>query len=629
MPGLRSLVARRRATLPSPSPLTTPIDLGPSPKSAEAQLISDPPEWPENNGDIYPNPAALSTNIISDSSTSNNSHNHQDVKSSVAASCSTAVTSFNSELSWILADKMSNLESNLDQCSNHTPSKDSGYGFLNSNDECSSPGGDESSVNVLSKNNTINNSHVYTSGVSSSLTNTPNSLASTPNYSANTPSYPSNSHSECQIKDDSNNIHSNSAERIVIKMKLLPMSLDKDSINATKNNECDITCIESDQENISAETPFKTKASKYTRWTIDTIINGPVVKKEPPDDILSNKNSFESNIENLKVKQEYNCEENSLQSNIVDSNSNLMHESVTKVEVNESNFVDSKITDNGDDCFKSDGKGLTGKSIKLYFGNSLIGRNIVGLQDLKNFTDENSSSSTYSSSEQTTETDQSSHGSCSSSRRQSHCSDPGSDSDAAMGKNNSSSGCSLVIKRVENSDCYSCVRSNQINRKDLYESSPEKKTIASCRPKRKAAVIASEKCLISLSNFDAYYRQESSKSNNTNFKVKSVKSSKLESQPNSQKPFGNKTSESKNISGLHIDNSIECSVQLCDVFRNQSLSGLVCPGCCQAYDAQNDAVIDLGEKTLSLECVKCKWLVIRRLIQKEIDVPNAGLLSSH
>ena len=528
MPGLRSLVARRRATLPSQSPVSTAVDVRRSPKSADAKLeaesIRKSLEWPLTNSCNYSSTDLLFNNISCS----------QVDKMDTGVSCGISSNSMynsapdlSSNLSWYLNDKMNASKKflNIDQCSDQTAGKDSGYG-----DDCP----------------------VLNSGMNHS----PKSQMYTDNLS--TSSFPDDKCVET------------GPERIVIKMKLMhKSSFENDSAN---QDDCDITCIESD----NGEKESGTK-SKYTRWTIDTIINAPVenIKKEPIDDDISQFDSTD--------KQNY-----------FDTNSNLMSDSNKSQSID----TDNSSVDSSTDGYRSDGNSLNGKSIKLYFGNNLVSKNIV--LDFKECFNNPSGIGSPTSSE----TDQSSLASSLSSRRESHSSDISTDSDA----NARDKGCNLVIKRVENSDSYSCIRTGSKKQRDISRLN----SIANSRPKRRAAVLAGEKCLVSLANFDTSrkitnYIKRTSVQNKCDLKAKTVRS--ISCDDNLITPFQEKR-------------DIQCSVQLCDVFKNQSLSRLVCPGCFQSYDAQNNAVINLGEKTLSLECVKCNWLVVRRLIHREIDVPS-------
>lgn len=408
-------------------------------------------------------------------------------------------------------------------------------------------------------------------------------------------------------------------DRIVIKMKLLHSSSSaEEDISSAEN--ANITEL-----GLANKSSIKYNLAKYTCWTIDSIING----REDPgnEEILDKDNDCE--IEELdgredkkasvadspkKTRKRRNSEicEDSKDTNL-DTNKNLMKKSL-KITI--TNPMRNKVPpeDNG-----SDDKNMERKCEDMVMDTEKIMEDGDKVQSLGSVCDERGSSEQepecqlqYSSRKGKVGSGKSpsptpSAESCdnSISRAQPDCEGRRCNRSSDLcGKVNDHlvtsdvKKCSIVIKRIYKNDNYSCYSSSLCDKKTVLSIDDGTQR----RSKRRAAVEASERCHKTLRSLD----MGDAKSGKVSFtgvlnKKKDILSVNL---------TRNKT----------IVNQIpQCSVLLYDVFMNQRINQMVCPGCSRHYDSSDSVQVNMNKATISLLCSSCQWLVVKDVHPQEVD----------
>lgn len=343
-------------------------------------------------------------------------------------------------------------------------------------------------------------------------------------------------------------------ERIVIKMKLLHGSSLSDVTNIAADGSDGTDNIKRSDIHYDSATSPKSK----TRWTIDSILNQPVdaLKLEnitPEKEIKDNvSETIKKDLSGLRNTQESS--------------------EIYSYDVKEQSFylTEVNLNCNGTDTCASDSNiGTKPDQTKpLYNGNN-ADNYIQKDQNLKTTLSFNNIS-----------------GFNDNIRRPSNSSDTSEDSilseTSTVSSTSSSSGssvksCSIVIKRLENSDNYSCFRSPKTKRKRCSETNLPKTVYLKTRKSSLPLLYIPKRFLYSSSS-----------------------------------------------------NILPCSVILCDIFSNYPFTKELCPRCFNFYNFPNDVYVNIIANTITLQCLTCKWLVVRTLRSKEINIythtPNINII---
>ncbi|KAK8748338.1 hypothetical protein OTU49_016086 [Cherax quadricarinatus] len=436
------------------------------------------------------------------------------------------------------------------------------------------------------------------------------------------------------IKSDSGASPS-SQERIVIKMKLLHSDLgsENDRHNSTEN--ASITELRLDSRN-SVKYPM----AKYTRWTIDSIINGreDMCSEEGSDKVCKDdeqkivkeelhlkedgKTSLSSSPKRInKRRSSEMCSES--KDPKLDTNKNFMKKTLritisnplrTRVSTVD-DCVDVKLKENDDStvvkCERFPEKrneivqpvtvSIVRKSSRLQKESQsqtplcstrkLKGRHLKSpspAPSIESFASSTSASRASCDSRRCSQSSETSASSVTSILSE------GSDHSvvAEMKK------CSIVIKRIYATDNYSCYSSSLCNKKVVLKN----QDVHSTRPKRKAAIEATLKCHKSLKTCDT---------NDAKTKL----------------PLNGAFDKGKNFVSVNVEkktlhNNIgipRCSVLLYDVFMNRRINKMECPGCSRHYDSTDSVQVNINKATISLLCSACQWLVVKDVHPREVD----------
>lgn len=141
--------------------------------------------------------------------------------------------------------------------------------------------------------------------------------------------------------------------------------------------------------------------------------------------------------------------------------------------------------------------------------------------------------------------------------------------------------------------------SSVMDRRRRYSQRENRLSESDVRPKRKAAVEANEKINNKLYTFDTHEL----------VKVKV--------------PWNGVISKKAMMSPINKSNIKplpKCSVIICDVFMNQRISNMKCPGCSKNYDSSDYIGMNIGQKTISFVCSSCSWMIVKRTRSQEVAV---------
>ncbi|KAL7643469.1 UNVERIFIED_CONTAM: hypothetical protein RMT77_005451 [Armadillidium vulgare] len=323
-----------------------------------------------------------------------------------------------------------------------------------------------------------------------------------------------------------------SPERIIIKMKLLHGSSLSDVTNITSESSSD------GSEVITTEFKYEEPKTAITHWTIDSILNKPVIN-ENVNIYTRNENDSvcveKDNSDRIEDSTEYEINNSSIgsQSSV---NINNVSEKLLKTELN--------------NCTEGNDKNLI---LKIISTPEKVTVEIPQTSEISQCELARRPSNSSETSEDSV------------------CSEASTLSSNSLSSDSSLKSCSIVIKRLENSNTYSCFRSPKSKRK----------------------------------------RGHSGKSRRKDYQAK---------QDSQENYLLKKYNNSLNCNGS--SNALPCSVTLCDIFSNYPFPKEVCPSCSQYYDIESDMYVDICSNTLTLQCYNCKWLVIKRIKLKEVDVVN-------
>lgn len=412
-------------------------------------------------------------------------------------------------------------------------------------------------------------------------------------------------------------------DRIVIKMKLLHSgSTAKEDTRSTENG--NITELR-----LANKSSLKYSLAKYTRWTIDSIING---REDLGNEEMLDKNS-DCEAEELGVRQEKkgciinspkktrkrrNSEvcEDSKDSNL-DTNKNFMKKSL-KITItnplrnkmssddgNEDRDMERKsenVTLNPEKFIKQDDKVQSLSSV-------CEGRSSPGQEPESQF---HYAARKGKAGSGKPPSPTPSAGSCSSSTGgvQPECEEKcGRGREASPGEGfcgevndhlvtSDVKKCSIVIKRIYKNDNYSCYSSSLCDKKTVLSIDDGTQR----RSKRRAAVEASERCHKTLRSLD----------------MCNAKPGKIS--------LAGVLSKNKDILSVNLTtnkaiiNQIpQCSVMLYDVFMNSRIDQMVCPGCSRHYDSSDSVQVNMNKATISLLCSSCQWLMVKNVHPLEVD----------
>ncbi|XP_042874291.1 uncharacterized protein LOC122254597 [Penaeus japonicus] len=447
------------------------------------------------------------------------------------------------------------------------------------------------------------------------------SIPSSPGDSLNISSLPSSPNKYATVGSPSKlNAGSSpsSQERIVIKMKLLHSEARSENDKHKRGDPTDESNSRSEHRNC-----IRYPNVKYTRWTIDSIING---REDGNIDEISGKDSKKEHsnlgdeehesLKNSKPKQSVNGGETSTN---LDTNKNLMkplritipNPHRTRIHTDGSfkctrkmdNHCASKETPN--DMSSPGSSRITRSSSRLEA--SLKGRHGYPIRKLK--LKNMRLASPFPSSESHTSpvsASQKSYKRRRRSRRDSELSDASVSSvSSVLNEGNDHSvvaqmkKCSIVIKRIYTADNNSCYSSTLCSKRSTENSKCDRPR---GRPKRKAAVEASERCHKSLRSLDKC----------------DIKSNKI---PYNGAFYKGRQLMSVNLRANNVDvkNVItQCSVILYDVFMNRRINSMVCPGCSRNYDSSDSVQVNISKATISLLCSVCQWLVVKDVHPHEV-----------
>lgn len=414
-------------------------------------------------------------------------------------------------------------------------------------------------------------------------------------------------------------------DRIVIKMKLLHSGStgEEDIISGENGNITELR--------LANKSSVKYSLAKYTRWTIDSIING---REDLGNEEILEKDG-ECEVEELGIREEKKgsiigspkktrrrrnsevCED--LKDTNLDTNKNFMKKSL-KITI--TNPLRNKISsDDG-----NENKNVERKSDDMTFAlekdfkedpdkvqslsNVCEGRSSPGQEPESQFPHSARKSKIGSgkspSPSPTAESCSSSTGGmqldCEGRRcnRGSEAS-PGGGFCGELNDHSVTSDvkkCSIVIKRIYKNDNYSCYSSSLCDKKTVLSIDDGTQR----RSKRRAAVEASERCHKTLRSLDTC----------------DAKSGKIS--------LAGLLSKSKDILSVNLTRNKtivsqipQCSVMLYDVFMNRRINQMVCPGCSRHYDSSDSVQVNMNKATISLLCSSCQWLVVKDVHPHEVD----------
>ncbi|XP_066950376.1 serine-rich adhesin for platelets-like isoform X1 [Macrobrachium rosenbergii] len=427
-----------------------------------------------------------------------------------------------------------------------------------------------------------------------------------------------------------------SQERIVIKMKLLHSKPDESSFHSGKY---------SGNSDVGADrgNHIRYPMVKYTRWTIDSIINGRedggaevlspgTIKREEeenPDNHISQpesprrtrKRRSSGSLTGSKVTK-FDTNKNVMKKPLKITITNPLRARVSPMENADTKSLLVKC-ENVDSAIKQEQEDpYVGSSdmVKLDEPKSEVIslRNIRKYQKCANAPNNESHFSSSSASRATR-----------ASRKQVDQSRVTSE-DLALISSAASEGfgcsipkikkCSIVIKRIYTEDNYSCYSSrlcdkNQKPNVKIARGSVFGSIIEEKRPKRKAAIEANERRHKSLRSFD--------------------RSLELFNNVNSDKvPYNGPISKYRNLLPVlkpplpvvktslmteEQNNLPQCSVLLCDIFMNRRINKMTCPGCSRNYNSSDSVQVNLTKMEMSLICFQCHWEVIKHIKPREVE----------
>lgn len=448
------------------------------------------------------------------------------------------------------------------------------------------------------------------------------SVASSPAEASNISSLPSSPSKYATVGSPSKlnaGASPSSQERIVIKMKLLHSEARSEN-DKHKRGESTNDC----NSRLEHRNCIRYPNVKYTRWTIDSIINGRedgntdegIVKDNKKEQSNSGDEEGSESLKNNKPKQSENGGETSTN---LDTNKNLMkplritipNPHRTRI-YNEGSFRYTRKMDNHCVNKETSGDIISPGSSRITRSSSRQEASITGRHGypirklkLKNmhlaspFPNVESHTSPVSAS-------QKSYKRRRRSRRDSEMSDASVSSvGSVLSEGNDHSvvaqmkKCSIVIKRIYTADNNSCYSSSLCSKRSTENS---KRDRPRGRPKRKAAMEASERCHKSLRSLDKC----------------EIKSNKI---PYNGAFYKGRQLMSVNLTANNADvkNIItQCSVILYDVFMNRRINSMVCPGCSRNYDSSDSVQVNISKATISLLCSVCQWLVVKDVHPHEV-----------
>nr|XP_045581332.1 uncharacterized protein LOC123745075 [Procambarus clarkii]XP_045581333.1 uncharacterized protein LOC123745075 [Procambarus clarkii]XP_045581334.1 uncharacterized protein LOC123745075 [Procambarus clarkii] len=424
-----------------------------------------------------------------------------------------------------------------------------------------------------------------------------------------------------------------SQERIVIKMKLLHSELGSECNRQSRTENAGITELRMDSRN-SVKYPM----AKYTRWTIDSIINGreDICSEEGSDKVSKNEQKLVHDEINLKEDTTFSlavspkrtkrqkisemCNES--RETKLDTNKNLMKKTIritianplrTRVSTTD-NCVDIKLKESEHDSTilsceiipdekNENVQPVTVNNVRRSCRLENESANQISMCSTRKLRDRHLKlPSPAPSIESCASSTSASRASCDS-RRCSRSSDTSMSSvTSVFSESNDHSivadmkKCSIVIKRIYATDNYSCYSSSLCDKKPVLNNRDVRPT----RPKRKAAVEATLKCHKSLKSLDT-----------NDAKTKLPQNGAF----NAGKNCVSVNEENK----APLNNIPQCSVLLYDVFMNRRINKMVCPGCSRHYDSTDSVQVNINKATISLLCSACQWLVVKDVHPREVD----------
>ncbi|XP_042228091.1 uncharacterized protein LOC121870364 [Homarus americanus] len=417
-----------------------------------------------------------------------------------------------------------------------------------------------------------------------------------------------------------------SQDRIVIKMKLLHSDLGSESERHCRAENASVTELGCDSRN-SVKYPL----SKYTRWTIDSIINGreDINCEEGLDklDIEEGELGFQEDCKSTlsdspkrtsKRRSPILCSES--KDTKLDTNKNLMKKTLRITIANplrtrvspEDDCTDAKVKESkcdsmrlGSETIQDEGNGdVQSVTISSVHRSSIENdtENQTHLCTAKKLRVRHLKSTSPAPSIESCAS--SASASRASSRRCSRSSDASVSSVTSVFNEGNDypvvpdiKKCSIVIKRIYTTDNYSCYSSSLCDKKSVLN----KQDARPARPKRKAAVEASERCHKSLRSLDT-----------TDIKKKNPHNGAFNK--------GNKFVSVNLTTSKNLHSNIpRCSVLLYDIFMNCRINKMMCPGCSRHYDSSDSVQVNINKATISLLCSACQWLVVKTVHPREVD----------
>ncbi|KAK4304468.1 hypothetical protein Pmani_023591 [Petrolisthes manimaculis] len=410
-------------------------------------------------------------------------------------------------------------------------------------------------------------------------------------------------------KSDSNPSPS-TQERIVIKMKLL-------HANSTVEDNGELVEKASVNDTGINKNSVKYSMAKYTRWTIDSIING---SEEGSDGA-----SREEDCRTLQLEKDDNLDRttavrktskqrtsescNDVKDASLDTNKNFMKKSL-KITITNSVHAHTSSDDDSDaekakkKCSTEDAV-LVKEHVNVNDEIQFLEAPVDGSkkEDTAGITCNIHSSrrNTRNSKRTRSPSPSPSLESCNSTSSLSRGSFESSTSSIhSVVKESPESGdlkkCSIVIKRIytdNNHSCYSSSLCDDNGNQNIDDEGNRR------RPKRKAAMEASERCHKFLRPLD----------------TNSTKVGKMPVQLEKDNEVTLNPANNK----MMAENIPRCSVILYDVFMDSRLNKFSCPGCSRHYDSTDSIQVNISKATISLLCSKCQWLVVKDVRPHEIS----------
>ncbi|XP_068217319.1 serine-rich adhesin for platelets-like [Palaemon carinicauda] len=454
-----------------------------------------------------------------------------------------------------------------------------------------------------------------------------------------------------------------SQERIVIKMKLLHSKPDESSFLSGKyvgKNE-----VGSDRGN-----HVRYPMVKYTRWTIDSIINGRedgatevlspgTIKKEEddnPDNHISQpesprrtrKRRSSGSLTGSKVTK-FDTNKNLMKKPLKITITNPLRARVSTVETADTKSLIVKCED-VNSAMKREQDPYIGSSDMVNFSEPKS--EVISLRNIRKYqkyasAPNNESHLSSSSASRATRA----------SRKQANMNRVTSE-DLALISSTSSEGfgcsipkikkCSIVIKRIYTEDNFSCYSSrlcdkNQKPNVKVAGNSVFGSVVEEKRPKRKAAIEANERRHKSLRSFDRsleLFNNVNSDKVPYNGPIGSkyrsllpvltpplplINNSLVAAEKQNVVPQSPSVAEKQNVvpqSPLVAEKQNQypqCSVLLCDIFMNRRINKMSCPGCSRHYDSSDSVQVNLKKMEMSLICCQCHWEVIKHIKPREVE----------